>query len=189
MKKTFDAFHKHFTELAMRNVELTQLQAFNDLYFSSAERKKEESYKAELKKIQENLRKEIANGFKLLVEKYFIEIRSVNDYAKKLNVSTKHLSEVVSKTFGRSPLQIIHDILLLEAKGQLYSTEKSVSEIAYDLKFDDPSHFAQFIKSRTGLSPQKLRKKLIILHFLPKNLHLCLTNDVLSLQNKYTTKK
>ena len=53
MKKTIDAFHKHFIELAMRNVELTQLQAFNDLYFSSAERKKEESYKAELKKIQE----------------------------------------------------------------------------------------------------------------------------------------
>lgn len=64
MKKTIDAFHIHFIELAMQNVELTQLQAFNDLYFSSAERKKEESYKAELKKVQENLRKEIANGFK-----------------------------------------------------------------------------------------------------------------------------
>lgn len=121
-----------------------------------------EIYRTRVKELKKTTSRheQIANGFKLLVEKYFIEIRSVNDYAKKLKVSTKHLSEVVSKTFGRSPLQIIHDILLLEAKGQLYSTEKSVSEIAYDLKFDDPSHFAHFIKRRTGLSPQKLRKKL-----------------------------
>ncbi|QQR95497.1 MAG: AraC family transcriptional regulator [Bacteroidota bacterium] len=102
----------------------------------------------------------MANGFKLLVEKHFKTYRTVNEYANKLNVSSKHLSEVVSNTLGRSPLQIIHDILLLEAKVQLGSTNKSVSEIAYYLKFDDPSHFTHFIKRRTGLSPLELRKKL-----------------------------
>lgn len=103
---------------------------------------------------------QLANGFKLLVEKHFKTYRTVNEYANKLNVSSKHLSEVVSNTLGRSPLQIIHDILLLEAKVQLGSTNKSVSEIAYYLKFDDPSHFTHFIKRRTGLSPLELRKNL-----------------------------
>jgi len=102
----------------------------------------------------------LANGFRLLVEQYFIEYRTVNDYAEKLFISAKHLSEVVRETFGRSPLQIIHDILLLEAKVQLRATDKSVSEIAYYLKFDAPSHFSHFVKKRTGLSPQDLRKKL-----------------------------
>lgn len=118
-------------------------------------------YRKHVKELNKNLsrQEQLANSFKLLVEKHFIDIRTVNDYAEKLNISSKYLSDVVSKTFGRSPLQIIHEMLLLEAKVQLLSTDKSVSEIAYYLKFDDPSHFTHFIKNRIGLSPLELRKK------------------------------
>ncbi|HQX45348.1 MAG TPA: helix-turn-helix transcriptional regulator [Saprospiraceae bacterium] len=121
-----------------------------------------EIYRPRVKEIKTNSsrQEQLANGFRLLVEQYFIEYRTVNDYAEKLFISAKHLSEVVRETFGRSPLQIIHDILLLEAKVQLRATDKSVSEIAYYLKFDAPSHFSHFVKKRTGLSPQDLRKKL-----------------------------
>ena len=121
-----------------------------------------EIYRTRVKELKKNIsrREQLANAFKLLLEKNFIETRTVNDYAEMLHVSPKHLSEVVSETFGRSPLQIIHDILLLEAKVQLKATDKSVSEIAYHLKFDDQPHFTHFIKKRTGLSPQELRKKL-----------------------------
>lgn len=103
---------------------------------------------------------QLANAFKLLVEKLFIEHRNVKEYADKLNISSKYLSEVVQASFGRPPLQIIHDMLLLESKVLLRSTNKSVSEIAYALKFDDPSHFTHFIKKRTGLTPLKLRQTL-----------------------------
>ena len=121
-----------------------------------------EIYRERVKELKTNTSRpqQLANRFKLLVEKHFIEIRTVNDYAAMLHISPKHLSEVVSKTFGRSPLQIIHDILLLEAKVQLGSTDKSVSEIAHHLEFDDQPHFTHFIKRRTGLSPQELRRKL-----------------------------
>lgn len=103
---------------------------------------------------------QLANSFKVLVEKHFIDCRTVNDYAGMLNISSKHLSDVVSKTLGRSPLQVIHDMLLLEAKVLLRSTDKSVSEIAHQLNFDDQPHFTHFIKKRTGLTPQELRKQL-----------------------------
>lgn len=121
-----------------------------------------EIYRTRVKELKKNISRheQLANSFKLLVEKHFIENRTVSDYAGMLYISPKHLSEVVSDTFGRSPLQIIHDILLLEAKVQLKATDKSVSEIAYYLKFDNPSHFTHFIKKRTGISPQELRKKL-----------------------------
>lgn len=105
-------------------------------------------------------REHLANKFRLLVEKNFISFRSVGEYADLLNISTRYLTEVVSETFGRSPLQIIHDLLLLEAKVQLRSTSKSISEIAFYLKFDDQPHFTNFIKRRTGTSPQALRQKL-----------------------------
>jgi AraC-like DNA-binding protein len=121
-----------------------------------------EIYRSRVKNLKKNTnrREQIANYFKLLVEKHFIEKRAVNDYAKMLNISSKHLSEVVSEILGRSPLQIIHDILLLEAKVQLRSTDKSISEIAFYLKFDDPPHFNHFIRKRTGMPPLELRKKL-----------------------------
>ncbi len=120
-----------------------------------------EIYRTRVKELKKNIsrQEQLANLFKHLVEKHFIENRKVTDYSEMLNISPKHLSEVVSETFGRSPLQIIHDILLLEAKVQLGSTDKSVSEIAHYLKFDDQPHFTNFIKKRTGLSPLELRRK------------------------------
>jgi AraC-like DNA-binding protein len=119
-----------------------------------------EIYRVHVKELKKSTsrRSQLANRFKLLAEKKFIENRSVNYYAEMMNVTPKHLSEVVSDTFGRSPLQILHDLLLLEAKVQLRSTDKSVSEIAYDLKFDDQPHFTHFIKKRTGLSPGAFRR-------------------------------
>jgi len=51
MKKTIDGFHKHFIELAMSTVKLTKLEAFQELFNASPERKKEESYKKELEKV------------------------------------------------------------------------------------------------------------------------------------------
>ncbi len=120
-----------------------------------------EIYRTHVKQLTKNSSRpeQLANRFKLLVEKNFLQIRTVNDYAEMLHISPKHLSEVVSESLGRPPLQIIHDILLLEAKVQLGSTDKSVSEIAYYLRFDDQPHFSHFIKNRTGLSPLALRKK------------------------------
>lgn len=103
---------------------------------------------------------QLANHFKQLVEKHFISKHAVNDYAEMLHVSSKHLSEAVKETFGRSPLQMIHDMLLLEAKFQLGSTDKTVSEIAHYLRFDDQPHFSHFIKKHTGYSPQELRNRL-----------------------------
>ncbi len=120
-----------------------------------------EIYRTHVKELKKTLtrQEQLANRFKLLVEKRFIENRAVNDYAEMLHITPGHLSEVVSETFGRSPLQIIHDMLLLEAKVQLRSTDRSVSEIAYYLKFDDQPHFTHFVKKRTGMSPLAFRRK------------------------------
>lgn len=119
-----------------------------------------ELYRSKVKDLKKNISRyeQIATTFKLMVEKHFIEIRTVNEYAHLLHITPKYLSDVVSKTFGRSPLQIIHELLLLEAKVRLKATDKSISEIAYDLKFDDQPHFTNFIRKRTGYSPQDLRK-------------------------------
>ncbi|HAG50355.1 MAG TPA: type V CRISPR-associated protein Cpf1 [Deltaproteobacteria bacterium] len=64
MKKTIDGFHKHFIEIAMSQVKLTKLKEFVDLYNASPERKKEDGFKKSFEKVQTELRKEIAMGFR-----------------------------------------------------------------------------------------------------------------------------
>lgn len=103
---------------------------------------------------------QLAIRFKHLVEKHFIELRTVNGYAGKMNISPRHLSDIVQNEFGRGPLEMIHDMIFLEAKVLLRSTDKSVSEIAHQLQFQDQAHFSHFIKKRAGHSPLQLRKKL-----------------------------
>jgi AraC-like DNA-binding protein len=102
----------------------------------------------------------ITNEFKHLVEKNFITIREVQAYAKLLHVTPKHLSEVIKANTGKSPREIINNILFLEAKVLLGSTDKTVTEIAHALYFEDQSHFSHFIKNRSGSTPLQLRKKL-----------------------------
>lgn len=63
MKKTIDKFHKYFIDLALKNTRLTHLETYLKLYNKSAETKKEPQFKDDLKKVQDNLRKEIVKSF------------------------------------------------------------------------------------------------------------------------------
>ncbi len=102
----------------------------------------------------------LANTFKHMLERDFIKNRSVQKYASELNISSKYLYDVVKATFGKTPRDFINDMLLLEAKVQLGSTDKTISEIAFDLHFDDQAHFSHFIKQKSGMSPVALRQVL-----------------------------
>jgi AraC-like DNA-binding protein len=120
-----------------------------------------EIYRPYAKKIKENLNRseKLANKFKHLVEKKFIRMREVQEYADMMNITPKYLSDVVKETFGKTPRELINDMLLLEAKVQLGATDKTITEIALDLNFTDQSHFSHFLKQRTGYSPLEFRKK------------------------------
>ncbi len=119
-----------------------------------------EIYRTHANNIKQNLSRaeKLANSFRQLVDKNYLTMREVQDYADKLNISPKHLAYVVKSTFGKSPRKMINDMLLLEAKVQLASTDKTVTEIALDLKFNDQSHFNHFVKKMTGNSPLELRR-------------------------------
>jgi len=120
-----------------------------------------EIYRPHVKKINESATRsmKIAGQFKRLVEKNFITMREVNQYAALLHITPKHLSEVTKEHTGRSPKELISDMLLLEAKVLLGSTGLTVTEIAHRLHFGDQAHFSNFIKKHTGSSPLALRKK------------------------------
>ncbi|RMA66167.1 helix-turn-helix domain-containing protein [Ulvibacter antarcticus] len=103
-------------------------------------------------------KQELVRQFNLLVEAHFKKEHSVAFYAGKLNKSPKTISNIFSK-LKKTPLKIIHDRIILEAKRQFIYTNKTSKEIAYDIGFDDASHLSRMFKKQTGSSPTHFRLK------------------------------
>ncbi|GAA4966807.1 helix-turn-helix domain-containing protein [Algibacter aquimarinus] len=106
-----------------------------------------------------NTKVDLLREFNILVESYFKTEHSVSFYADKLFKSPKTLSNTFAK-LNTSPLQIIHERVVLEAKRLLIYTDKTAKEIAYEVGFEDASHLSRLFKKHTLLSPSDFKKQL-----------------------------
>lgn len=91
------------------------------------------------------------------IEDCLSERRPVAEHAARLGVTSTHLSRVCRRIAGRSASALMHDRIAQEARRELIYTAKPVSQIAYALGFDDPSHFSKFFRKQAGLSPSQFR--------------------------------
>lgn len=106
-----------------------------------------------------NTKIELLREFNILVQTNFKKEHSVSYYADKLFKSPKTLSNTFSK-LNTSPLQIIHERIILEAKRLLIYTDKTAKEIAYEVGFEDASHLSRLFKKHTTFSPSDFKKQL-----------------------------
>lgn len=97
--------------------------------------------------------------FRQLLEQNFHSVHTVQEYADMLNISSRTLTKYVGQSTYRSPLQMINDRIVLEAKRQLRHTSMSIKEIGYELGFEDPSYFVKFFKRLTGKMPGAFREQ------------------------------
>lgn len=108
---------------------------------------------AELNTDQNNIVRE----FNYLVEKHFKEKHSVAEYAELLFKSPKTISNLFHKLGERPPLQFIHERIMLEARRMLWYTDVEVSQLTYDLGFNDIQAFSRFFKKNQGIAPTEYR--------------------------------
>ncbi|MBS1655182.1 MAG: AraC family transcriptional regulator [Bacteroidetes bacterium] len=112
-----------------------------------------------------NASQRISTLFLELLERQFpidenhleMQLRNASDFATQLNVHVNHLNRAIKESSGKTTTQVIAERVLQEAKILLKHSPWNVSEIAYALGFAEATHFNNFFKKYTALSPLKFR--------------------------------
>jgi AraC family transcriptional activator of pobA len=86
---------------------------------------------------------------------------TVSALAAKLNLSPRYLSDLLKQETGKTAIDLIHIYLVSEAKNRLIGDDQSVSEIAYELGFENLPYFSRLFKKETGISPNQFKKQLV----------------------------
>ncbi len=119
-----------------------------------------EELKIESSEIKDSNFKKLTILKNLIEENYKVE-KSSDFYARKMELSSKRLNEIIKKVSGYTITQMIHNRLILEAKREMVSQDKTIQDIAYALGFENPSYFSRFFKKYENISPKEYSAKLL----------------------------
>ena len=100
---------------------------------------------------------EICKTVSHLVIQHYTTERNILYYAKQMNITPTHLSNTVKHVTGKTVMDIISEVVIVDAKAQLKSTNIPIHEISDSLNFPNVSFFGKYFKRLTGMSPQQYR--------------------------------
>jgi AraC family transcriptional activator of pobA len=110
------------------------------------------------------LNNDLVQRFERALDNYFSQedligagLPDVKYFAGQLNLSPNYLSDLLKRHTGKTTQEHIHLQLVERAKLLLWGSDRSISEIAYSLGFEHPSHFTRIFKNGTGKSPTAFR--------------------------------
>lgn len=141
---------KHTKQIVTANIEvfLNHCLRFYDRQFES----------------REPVNKDIIIQFENLLDKYFstdaphtIGLPSVSWCAEQVHLSPNYFGDLIKKETGNSAQEYIKGKIIEQAKGLLFGTNKTVSEIAYSMGFNYPNHFSRMFKKEVGITPNEFR--------------------------------
>jgi AraC-like DNA-binding protein len=101
----------------------------------------------------------LLKNFKNLIENNYLRLKLPKDYAALLYITPNHLNAICKDMLGISAGELIRNRTLLEAKRMLTNPQLSITEIAFQLNFNDNSYFTKFFKKLENITPEEFRKK------------------------------
>ena len=94
------------------------------------------------------------------VEGNLAEDISIETLAGMLELSTSHFSHVFKESTGMTPLQFVTRQRITRAQQLIRETSRSLIEIALEVGYASPSHFAQVFRRVVTVTPTEFRKSL-----------------------------
>jgi len=93
--------------------------------------------------------------FKLVLDQHYKTEKSIEVYARGMDLSPNKLNTFLNKVFGKTLLVLIKERIMREAKDMLLQGEYSVQEVAQMLGFKQLSSFYTNFRRHTGISVAK----------------------------------
>jgi AraC family transcriptional regulator, transcriptional activator of pobA len=93
-----------------------------------------------------------------LVNNYYLEKRTIEEYAELLFITPNHLSQSIKAASGKNALTFINERIVTEAKSLILYTDFDMAQVAWQLNFSDPANFGKFFKRHAGSTPLEFRK-------------------------------
>ena len=145
----------------MQNPALAQhelLVSFLKIFLINAARLKTEQQPEAAAAVKDDKEPFILQKLKDAIEANFKIKHSPADYAEMLYITPKALAKITKTHFNKTLSSLINERIIIEAKRELYLTNKTVKEIAYELGYEDEYYFSRFFKVNADVSPQLYRE-------------------------------
>ncbi len=108
--------------------------------------------------------KGILEKFEELLIEYFSSDKLLTDgmpsvayCADALHLSPNYFGDLIKKETGKTAHEHIQDKVIRLAKERIFDFDKSISQVAYELGFKNPTHFSRLFKKKTGMTPNEFR--------------------------------
>lgn len=103
---------------------------------------------------------ETLRNFLRILEENFRQPHDVEFYASQLFMSTRNLNLITQSVLQQSVSRIVETRKLIEAKNLLIATDKPISEIGFELGYEEKSYFTRVFKKNTGQTPTEFREEM-----------------------------
>jgi AraC-like DNA-binding protein len=147
-------------EAEMQNAALAQhelLVSYLKIFLITASRLKIEQQPKVAEMVKDSKEPFILQKLKDAIEENFKTKHTASEYADLLYISPKALARITKTHFNKTLSSLINERIIIEAKRELYLTDKTVKEIAYELGYEDEFYFSRFFKVNAEVSPQLYR--------------------------------
>ena len=145
----------------MKNPGLAQYElliSYMKIFLIAASRSKAEQQPESIPSSKGAKEPFILQSLKEAIEKDFKSKHTANDYATLLNISPNALARITKKYFNKTLTDLIAERIIIEAKRELYLTNKSIKQVAFELGYDDEYYFNRFFKKIVNIPPRQYRE-------------------------------